>query len=50
VDGKKIENVSDARDEILETDKSNYTIKAKRNGTVMNFEIKIPKKANSADL
>lgn len=50
VDGKKIENVSDARDQILETDKSNYTIKAKRNGTVMNFEIKIPKKANSADL
>ena len=48
--GKKIGNVNDAREEILQTDKSDYTIKAKRNGTEMNFEIKIPKKTNSADL
>jgi len=50
VDEKKIETVDDAREEILQTDKTDYTIKAKRNGTDMNFEIKIPKKANSADL
>jgi serine protease Do len=50
VDGGKIENVDDAREKILQNDKTNYTIKAKRNGTDMNFEIKIPKKTNSADL
>lgn len=50
VDGKKIENVGDAREQILQTDKTDYTIKAKRSGTDINFQIKIPKKANSADL
>ncbi len=50
VDGKKIKNVNEVRAEVLHSDKNNYTIKARRNGAEMNFEIKIPKKINSADL
>ena len=50
VAGKKVKNVNEVREEVLHTDKANYTIKAKRNGTEMNFEVKIPKKTNSADL
>jgi serine protease Do len=50
IDDKKIENINDASEQILETDKTEYTIKAKRGGSDMNFEIKIPKKANSTDL
>ncbi len=50
VAGKKVNNVNEVREEILHSDKTNYTIKAKRNGIEMNFEIKIPKKINSADL
>lgn len=50
VAGKKVKNVNEVREEVLHTDKSNYSIKGKRNGTEMNFEIKIPKKINSADL
>ena len=50
VDSKKVKNIEDAREQILQTDKDNYSIKAKRGSTEMNFEIKIPKKVNSADL
>ncbi len=50
MDGKKIKNVNEVRAEVLHSDKNNYTIKARRNGAEMNFEIKIPKKINSADL
>ena len=51
VNGKKVKNVSEVLKEVRDnTDKSSYTIKAKRNGSEMNFEIKIPKKKNNADL
>ena len=51
VDGKKVKDVNETRKEMTEVkDKSSYNIKAKRNGTEMNFEIKIPKKINKATL
>ena len=31
-------------------DKEHFTLKAKRNNTEMNFDVKIPKPVNSADL
>ncbi|MEO6455421.1 MAG: PDZ domain-containing protein [Ginsengibacter sp.] len=50
IDGQKVKNTSEVKEQVLENDKSSYTIKAKRGTTDMNFEIKIPKKINSADL
>ena len=51
VNGKKVKDVSETRKEMAEVkDKNSYNIKAKRNGSEMNFEIKIPKRINKADL
>jgi serine protease Do len=51
VNDKKVINVNEVRKELAEVkDKTSYNIKAKRNGSDMNFEIKIPKKINKADL
>lgn len=51
VNGKAVKNVNEVLKEVAEVkDKSNYNIKAKRSGADMNFEIKIPKKLNKADL
>ncbi|MDB5222559.1 MAG: hypothetical protein JWN83_1226 [Chitinophagaceae bacterium] len=51
VNGKKVKDVNEVRKELGEVkDKNSYNIKAKRNGSDMNFEIKIPKKINKADL
>lgn len=51
LNGKKVKDVNEVRKELAEVkEKSSYTIKAKRNGSEMNFEIKIPKKINKADL
>ncbi len=51
INGQKIGNTDDAREQLQEVaDKSAYTIKAKRNGNEMNFDIKIPKKLKTANL
>lgn len=51
INGKKIENTDDAREQLKpEEGKNSYTIKAKRNGSDMNFEVKIPKKLKTANL
>ncbi|HUS00288.1 MAG TPA: PDZ domain-containing protein, partial [Chitinophagaceae bacterium] len=51
INGKKVNDVNEVRKELAEVkDKISYSIKAKRNGSDMNFEIKIPKKLNKADL
>ena len=51
VGGKKVSNTDEARDQLQENaEKSTYTIKAKRNGTEMNFDIRIPKKLKTANL
>jgi serine protease Do len=51
INGQKISNTDDAREQLQEVaDKSAYTIKAKRNGSEMNFDIKIPKKLKTANL
>ena len=51
VNGKKVKDVNEVRKELAEVkDKASYNIKAKRNGSDMNFEIKIPKKINKANL
>lgn len=51
IGGVKINNTDDARDQLHENaEKSSYTIKAKRNGKEMSFEIKIPKKLKTANL
>ena len=47
----KVENTDDAREELHKNaEKSTYTIEAKRNGTPMKFDIKIPKKLKTANL
>ncbi|MCY7292037.1 MAG: PDZ domain-containing protein [Ferruginibacter sp.] len=47
----KVQNTDDARAQLQEnSDKSNYPIKAKRNGNEMTFNIKIPKKLKTAQL
>lgn len=47
----KVENTDDAREELHKNaQKSAYTIEAKRNGSPMKFEIKIPKKLKTANL
>lgn len=51
IGGQKINNTDDAREQLRpEEGKNSYTIKAKRNGVEMNFEIKIPKKLKTANL
>lgn len=51
IGGVKVANTDDAREQLQENaEKSTYTIKAKRNGTEMSFDIKIPKKLKTADL
>ncbi len=47
----KVQNTDDAREQLQEnSDKSNYSIKVKRNGNEMTFNIKIPKKLKTANL
>jgi serine protease Do len=47
----KVQNTDDAREQLQENaEKSNYNIKAKRNGNEMTFSIKIPKKLKTANL
>jgi serine protease Do len=49
IGGKKVKNTDDAREEFSpEPGKTAYSIKAKRNGTEMNFEVKVPKKIKTA--
>ncbi|MFN0082129.1 MAG: PDZ domain-containing protein [Ferruginibacter sp.] len=49
--GAKVQNTDDAREQLqLNKEKSNYSIKAKRNGNDMTFTIKIPKKLKTANL
>jgi serine protease Do len=51
IGGKKVSNTDEAREQLMENaEKSAYTIKAKRNGSEMSFEIKIPKKLKTANL
>jgi len=51
VNGKKVKDVNEARDQLNDVkDKSAYNIKAQRNGSDMTFEVKIPKRKNSANL
>ena len=51
INGKKVANTDEAREQLKpEEGKNSYTIKAKRNGSEMNFEIKIPKKLKTANL
>lgn len=51
VNGNKVKDVNEVRKELADLKgKTSYNIKAKRGGSDMNFEIKIPKKINKADL
>lgn len=51
INGQKIHNTDDAREQLQEVaEKSAFPIKAKRNGTEMSFDIKIPKKLKTANL
>ena len=51
INGKKVNNTDETREQLQEIkDKSSYTLKAKRNGSEMNFDIKIPKKLKTANL
>ncbi|MEO8569868.1 MAG: PDZ domain-containing protein, partial [Ginsengibacter sp.] len=51
LNGDKVTNVDEVRSQLMDAeDKENFNLKAKRNNTDMNFEIKIPKAVNSADL
>jgi serine protease Do len=51
VNSKKVKDVNEVRKEIANAkDKNSYNIKAKRSGSEMNFEVKIPKKVNKATL
>jgi serine protease Do len=48
---EKVKSVDELMDQVNDSeDKSNITIKAMRNNSEMNFEVKIPKKLNSANL
>ena len=47
----KVSNTDEVREQLQEnSEKSSYNIKARRNGTEMSFEIKIPKKLKTANL
>ncbi len=49
--GKPVTNTDEAREILAENkDKSTYTIKAKRAGSIMSFDVKIPKKLKTANL
>jgi serine protease Do len=51
INGKKIENTDDAREQLQpDGEKKSYAIKAKRNGTEIVFDVKIPKKLKTANL
>lgn len=51
VGGKKVVNTDEAREQLQDKkDKTSYNIKAKRNGSEMSFDIKIPKKLKTANL
>ncbi len=51
VGGKKVNNTDEARDQLQENqEKATYNLKAKRKGTEMSFDIKIPKKLKTANL
>ena len=51
IGGKKVNNTDEAREQLQENaEKSSYNIKAKRNGSEMSFDIKIPKKLKTANL
>jgi len=51
VNGKKVNNVDEIRNELNEVnDKESFNMKARRNNSEINFEIKISKHLNSADL
>lgn len=51
IGGKKITNTDEARAQLQENkDKTNYNVKAKRSGSEMSFDIKIPKKLKTANL
>ena len=49
--GVKVQNTDEAREQLqANKNKSSYSLKAKRNGSEMNFTIKIPKKLKTANL
>ena len=49
--GVKVQNTDEAREQLqVNKDKSSYSLKARRNGSEMNFTIKIPKKLKTANL
>lgn len=51
IGGTKVSNTDEVRDALHDnSDKAAYTIKASRNGSAMNFDIKIPKKLKTANL
>ena len=51
INGQKINNTDEAREQLQEVaDKPAYTIKAKRNGTEMSFDVKVPKKLKTVNL
>jgi serine protease Do len=49
--GEKVTNVDEVRSQLMDSgDKESFNLKAKRNNSEINFEIKIPKHVNNADL
>ncbi len=51
VNGEKVNNVDEIKEQLSQAgDKESFNVKAKRNNSEMSFEIKIPKKLNSANL
>ena len=51
VGGVKVTNTDEMREQLMEnSEKSTYNVKARRNGTEMSFDIKIPKKLKTANL
>jgi serine protease Do len=51
INGKKIENTDDAREELVpDEEKKSYKIKINRGGSEMNFDVKIPRKLKTANL
>ena len=51
IGNKKVMNTDEVREALDQNEeKSNYKIRAKRNGKEMSFDIKIPKKLKTANL
>ncbi len=51
IGGKKITNTDEAREQLHDNaDKNTYNVKAKRSGSEMSFDIKIPKKLKTTNL